>query len=341
MDDMQVFQLQDDWGFDNLTLARRPIPSPGRGEVLVKMRASSLNFRDLVVLDRGYGRSTGELPLIPVSDGAGDVAQIGQGVSRVKIGDRVCPTFFQSWIGGDARSESFQKALGGPLDGTMTEYMLLSEDGVVRLPDELSYSEAATLPCAALTAWSALVTLGGVKAGDKILVQGTGGVAQFALAFAKILGAHVTVISSSDEKLERMRAAGADATINYVTTEDWAKASRDITADRGGFDNIIELGGEKTLPLSLRCIRPGGTLSVIGVLSGLALNASLGPIVARQVRLQGVTVGHRDGFERMLAAIAQHKIKPVLDRGFGFRDLKAALLHLKSGQQYGKIWIEH
>lgn len=341
MDDMRVFQLQDEWGFDHLKLARRPIPAPGPGEALIRMKASSLNYRDLVVLDRGYGRGTGELPLIPVSDGAGEVTAIGPGVTRVKTGDRVCPTFFQSWIGGDARAESFQKALGGPLGGTMTEYMLLHEDGVVRLPDGLSYAEAATLPCAALTAWSALVTQGQVKAGDKILVQGTGGVAQFALAFAKVHGAHVTVISSSDEKLERMRAAGADAVINYVKTEDWAKASRDVTADRGGFDNIIELGGEKTLPLSLRCIRPGGTISVIGVLSGLALNASLGPIVARQVRLQGVTVGHRDGFERMLAAIAQHRIKPVLDRGFGFEGLKEALLHLKSGRQYGKIWIEH
>jgi len=341
MDDMRVFQLQGDWGFDNLTLARRPIPSPGSGEILVRMKAASLNYRDLVVLDRGYGRSTGELPLIPVSDGAGEVVGIGPGVTRVKVGDRVCPTFFQSWIGGEARAESFQKALGGPLDGAMAEYMLIAEDGCVKLPDGLSYAEASTLPCAALTAWSALVTLGGVKAGDKVLVQGSGGVAQFALSFAKILGAHVTVISSSDEKLAKMRAAGADATINYVTTEDWAKASRDVTADRGGFDNIIELGGEKTLPLSLRAIRPGGTISLIGVLSGLALNASLGPIVARQVRLQGVTVGHRDGFERMLAAIAQHKIKPVLDRGFGFEDLKAALLYLKSGRQYGKIWIEH
>jgi NADPH:quinone reductase-like Zn-dependent oxidoreductase len=341
MDDMRVFQLQGEWGFDNLTLARRTIPTPGRGEVLVRMKAASLNFRDLVVLDRGYGRATGELPLIPVSDGAGEIAAIGPGVARVKLGDRVCPTFFQSWIGGGARPESFAKSLGAPLDGTMADYMLLSEEGVVRLPAELSYAEAATLPCAALTAWSALVTLGHIKAGDKILVQGTGGVAQFALAFAKIHGAHVTVISSSDDKLARMRAAGADATINYTVDVDWAKAAREIVADRGGFDNIVELGGEKTLPLSLRCVRPGGTISVIGVLSGLTLNASLGPIVARQIKLQGVTVGNRDSFERMLAAIAQHKIKPVLDRRFAFAELKDALSHLKSGKQFGKIWIEH
>jgi len=341
MDDMRVFQIQGDWGFDHLKLARRPIPVPGRGEVLVRMKAATLNFRDLVVLDRGYGRATGELPLVPVSDGAGEIAAIGPGVVRVKVGDRVCPTFFQSWIGGDARPESFAKSLGAPLDGAMADYMCLSEEGVVRIPATLSDAEAAALPCAALTAWSALVTLGRIKAGDKILVQGTGGVAQFALAFAKIHGAHVTVISSSDEKLVRMRGAGADATINYTVDQDWAKAARDIAADRGGFDNIVELGGEKTLPLSLRCVRPGGTISVIGVLTGLALNASLGPIVARQIRLQGVTVGNRDSFERMLAAIAQHGIKPVLDRRFAFCDLKEALLHLKSGRQFGKIWIEH
>lgn len=338
---MRVFQIEQDWGFDHLTLSMRPEPVAGAGQVLVRMRASSLNFRDLVVLERGYGRATGELPLIPVSDGAGDVIAVGPGVSRVKVGDRVCPTFFQSWTGGDPQADNFTRSLGGPLDGTMAEIMVLSEEGVVRLPDALSYAEAACLPCAALTAWSALVTNGHVKAGDKVLIQGSGGVAQFALAFAKAHGAHVTMISSSDEKLERLKAGGADHGINYRTTPDWAKASREITADRGGFDTIIELGGEATFGQSLKCVRPGGTIALIGVLSGLNVTTSLGPIVARQIRLQGITVGHRSSFEAMLRAMDLHKIKPVIDRAFAFYDLKPALSYLKSGQQFGKVVIEH
>lgn len=338
---MRVYQIENEWGFDNLRISERPDPVPGAGQILVRMRASSLNFRDLVVLDRGYGRGTGELPLIPVSDGAGDVVAVGAGVSRVKMGDRVCPAFFQSWIGGEPQADNFTQSLGGPLDGTMSELMLLSEQGVVKLPASLSYAEAACLPCAGLTAWSAIVTRGNIKAGDKILVQGSGGVAQFALAFAKAHGAHVTMISSSDEKIESLKAAGADAAINYRTTPDWAKATREITADRGGYDNIIELGGEATFGQSLRCVRPGGTISLIGVLSGLNITTSLGPIVARQIKLQGITVGHRNGFEAMLRAIEFRQIKPVIDRAFAFQDFKPALGYLKSGKQLGKIVIEH
>jgi NADPH:quinone reductase-like Zn-dependent oxidoreductase len=336
---MRVFQIEGNWGFDNLKLAKRPEPKPGPGEILIRMRMASLNSRDLIVPDRGYGRATGELPLIPVSDGVGEVIEIGAGVTRVALGDRVCPTYFQNWTGGEPTPERFASALGGPLDGVMADLVCLSQEGVVKVPDYLSDAEAATLPCAALTAWSAVVTHGRTRAGDRILVQGTGGVALFALAFAKMHGAHVTVISSSDEKLERVRAMGADETINYRETEDWARASRLITSDRGGFDNIIELGGAKTLPLSLRAIRPGGTLSMIGVLSGLNIEASLGPIVARQVRLQGVTVGHRDGFEAMLAAMALNGTHPVLGAQFAFEDLKPALEHMRKGGHFGKTMI--
>ena len=277
--------------------------------------------------------------MIPVSDAVGEVIEVGDGVTRVRVGDRVCPTYFQNWAGGNATPERLASALGGPLDGVMADRVCLSEDGVVRLPDYLTDAEAATLPCAALTAWSAVVTHGQTRAGDRLLVQGTGGVALFALAFAKLQGAHVTVISSSDDKLERVRALGADETINYRETEDWARASRAITADRGGFDNIIELGGAKTLPQSLRAVRPGGTLSMIGVLSGLNIEASLGPIVARQVRLQGVTVGHRDGFEAMLRAMAQHEVHPVLGDSCAFEQLKDAMEHLRQGGHFGKTLI--
>lgn len=336
---MRVFQIEGDWGFDNLRLSERPEPKAGPGQVVIAMRMASLNSRDLIVPERGYGRATGELPLIPVSDGVGEVIEVGDGVTRVRVGDRVCPTYFQNWAGGNATPERLASALGGPLDGVMADRVCLSEDGVVRLPDYLTDAEAATLPCAALTAWSAVVTHGQTRAGDRLLVQGTGGVALFALAFAKLQGAHVTVISSSDDKLERVRALGADETINYRETEDWARASRAITADRGGFDNIIELGGAKTLPQSLRAVRPGGTLSMIGVLSGLNIEASLGPIVARQVRLQGVTVGHRDGFEAMLRAMAQHEVHPVLGESFAFEQLKDAMEHLRQGGHFGKTLI--
>lgn len=336
---MRVFQIMGDWGLSNLRLADRDTPQPGPGQVLIRMRMAALNARDLIVPERGYGRVTGELPLIPVSDGVGEVVEVGKGVTRAKVGDRVCPTYFQNWIAGEPSVAAFSSALGGPLDGVMAEYVCLSEEGIVRVPDYLTDAEAATLPCAALTAWSAIVTQGQTCAGDRVLVQGTGSVALFALAFAKLHSAHVTVISSSDEKLDRVRAMGADATINYNSTPDWPRASRDITADRGGYDLIVELGGAQTLPLSLRAVRPGGTIAMIGVLSGLTVEASLGPIVARQVRLQGVTVGHRAGFEAMLAAMAQHQIRPITGATFDFEDLHFALHHQRDGGHFGKTLI--
>lgn len=337
---MKVFQIQDDWGFHNLKLATRPDPRPGPGEVMLRMRAASLNYRDLVVPERGYGQYTGTLPLIPLSDGVGEVVEVGAGVTRFKAGDRVCPAFMQKWTAGEPDLERITTSLGGPIDGTMAEYRCFPEDGVVAAPAHLTHEEAATLPCAALTAWSAIVTHGNIQPGSRVLVQGTGGVALFALQFAKILGAHVTVISSSDEKIERVRAMGADATINYRAVPEWAKASREITGGKG-YDHIVELGGEKTLPQSLRAIRPGGTLSMIGVLSGGMLSASLGLVVTRQVRLQGITVGHRDGFEAMMRAVSQHALRPVIDRVFAFDELKEAMLHLKGGSHFGKLCIRH
>jgi NADPH:quinone reductase-like Zn-dependent oxidoreductase len=337
---MRVFQIEGEWGMDNLRLSTRPEPVAGPGQVVLKMKASSLNYRDLLVPNRGYGSHTGSLPLIPLSDGVGVVTEVGPGVRRVAVGDRVCPTYFQRWISGEPDLERLTQSLGGPVDGTMAEYMCLSEEGVSKVPSHLSDIEAATLPCAALTAWSALVTYSNTRPGDRILVQGCGGVALFAVAFAKMLGAHVTVISSADDRIERVRQLGADAGVNYRTTPEWAKATRDITGGKG-YDLIVELGGEKTLPQSLRCIRPGGTLAMIGVLSGGAMATSLGLIVTRQVRLQGVTVGHRDGFETMLRAIDQHRLKPVVDRVYAFDEFKQALGHLQSGTQFGKVCIAH
>ena len=337
---MRVFQIEGDWGIHNLKMSTRPDPRPGPGQVLLRMRASSINYRDPIVPERAYGSQSGDLPLIPVSDGVGEVIEVGTDVTRVKVGDRACPAYFQTWISGEPNANRLTQSLGGPLDGTMAELMCLSEEGVVKVPEYLTDLEASTLPCAALTAWSALVECGRIRPGEQLLIQGSGGVALFALQFAKMLGAHVTVISSTDAKIERLRAMGADETINYSQIPEWGKAARMLTDGRG-FDHILEVGGEKTLPQSLRCIRPGGTLSMIGILSGSAMSTSLGLIITRQVRLQGITVGHRDGLEAMLRAMSQHQIRPVVDKVFAFEELKESFNYLKSGQQFGKICISH
>jgi NADPH:quinone reductase-like Zn-dependent oxidoreductase len=264
--------------------------------------------------------------------------EIGAGVNRVATGDRACPMFMQKWIAGEPDLARITSTLGGPIDGVMQEYIVVNEEGLAKIPEYLTDEEAATLPCAALTAWSALVTEGDVKAGDTLLVQGTGGVSLFALQFAKLLGAMVIVISSSDDKLKRVAALGADEGINYTNVPEWGKAVKKLTRGEG-VDHIVEVGGEKTLPQSLRVIRPGGTISMIGVLSGVNMGVSLGLIVTRKVRLQGITVGHRDSFEAMARAIGQHQVKPVIDRVFAFEELKEAMEYLRQGKHFGKICI--
>ncbi len=335
---MRAWQIQDEWSIDHLRLTELPEPEPGPGEVLVRLRAASLNYRDLVVPRRGYGRHTGTLPLVPVSDGAGEVVAVGTGVSRIEPGQRVCPLFLQGWISGPPSVERLSGMLGGPIDGVMADYRVFPADGVAPAPAHLSDIEAATLPCAALTAWSALVTNGQVGPGDSVLIQGTGGVALFALQFARLAGARAFVLSSSDEKLERAVKLGAEAGLNYRTQPEWYRAVRDWAGD-DGVDHIVELGGPSTLPQSLRAVRPGGTLSMIGVLSGHTVEAQLGLIVTRQVRLQGITVGNRDGFEQMTRAIARHRLRPVLDRDFGFEELRPALDHLAAGAHFGKVTL--
>ncbi|MBX0330602.1 NAD(P)-dependent alcohol dehydrogenase [Oscillochloris sp. ZM17-4] len=335
---MKVFQLDGGWSADHLMIAERPTPVPGPGQALLRMRAAALNYRDMVVLQRGYGAQTGTLPLIPLSDGVGEVVALGPGVSRVKVGERVCPTFFQRWAGGPPNADRLASSLGGPLDGVMAEYMAVDAEGLAHVPDHLSDAEAATLPCAALTAWSALVTEGRVQPGERVLIQGTGGVSLFALQFAKLIGAFAIVTSSSGEKLERARALGADATLSYRETPEWGRSVREI-AGGDGVDHIVEVGGQATLPQSLRAIRPGGTISMIGVLSGSSMDARLGLVVTRQVRLQGITVGSRDGFEAMARAIGQHQLRPVVDRVFAFEELPQAFAHLTSGAHFGKVCI--
>lgn len=337
---MRVFQVQNNWSLDNVQLAERPEPNAGPGEIRVRMLASALNYRDLLVPKKGYGARMQALPLIMLSDGVGVIDQIGKGVDSVKLGDRVCPISFQNWLDGHPDDTRLKLSLGVETDGTMAEFMTLPATGVTTVPSFLSDCEAATLPTAGVTAWRALVTEGRVKPGDTVLVQGTGGVSLFALQFAKMLGAYVICTSSSDEKLARARALGADETINYSTTVEWGNAARAMTDGRG-VDHIVEVGGEATLPQSLRAVRPGGTISMIGVLAGSNLNASLGLIVTRHICLRGITVGSREDFRAMVRAICRHAMHPVVDRIFPFEQLHQALQYLASGKHFGKICISH
>jgi NADPH:quinone reductase-like Zn-dependent oxidoreductase len=337
---MRVYQVEDDWSVDNLKLADRPEPNAGPGEVRIKMLASALNYRDLLVPQRGYGSRMKPLPLIMLSDGVGCVDQVGEGVDSLRLGDRVCPLFFQSWLSGEPDNARLGMSLGCEMDGTMAQYMVLPANGVALVPAHLDHNEVATLPTAGVTAWRAIVTEGRVKPGDTVLIQGTGGVSLFALQFAKMLGARVICTSSSDEKLLRARTLGADETINYLSTPEWGKTARTI-ADGIGVDHVVEVGGQRTLPQSLRAVRPGGTISMIGVLAGSQLDISLGLIVTRHIRLQGITVGSGDDFRTMVRAISQQGMRPVVDRVYGFEQLHQALQHLASGKHFGKICIAH
>jgi NADPH:quinone reductase-like Zn-dependent oxidoreductase len=337
---VKVFQVENAWSMENVRMSSRPDPLPGDGEVRLRMKASAVNYRDLLVPGRGYGSRMKTLPLIMLSDGLGVVDAIGEGATRFNIGDRVCPLFFQSWIDGAPNKKRLSLSLGCELDGTMAEFMVLPEQGVAHAPDHLDDIQAASLGTAGVTAWRALVTEGGIGPGAKVLVQGTGGVSLFALQFAKLLGAWVIVTSSSDDKLARARRMGADDTINYRKVPQWGKRAREMAGGEG-LDHVVDVGGQATLPQSLRAVRAGGTISLIGVLSGGNMDVPLGPVVTRHVRLQGVTVGNRDDLTKMAAAMQQHKLEPVIDRIFAFEELRGAFDYLSSGRHFGKICIRH
>ncbi|HEY7138965.1 MAG TPA: NAD(P)-dependent alcohol dehydrogenase [Methylomirabilota bacterium] len=335
MPTMKVMQIQDTWSPDSIVLAERPTREPGPGEVQLRMAAASLNYRDYVMSRGGYGRRGGALPLIPCSDGAGRVVAVGAGVSRVAVGDLVCPIFTQTWWSGPFREAHWSGTLGGPRDGVMQELMVLSQEGVVRAPRHLDAVQAATLPCAAVTAWHAVVAQGRVKAGDVVLVQGTGGVSLFALLFAKMHGARVLATSSSDAKLERVRAMGADHVVNYKTNPDWHKVAREVTGGVG-VDLVVEVAG--TLDASVRAVRTSGTLALIGVLAGATAQLGLGAVVTQNIRLQGVTVGSRELFEDMVRAMELHgTVPPVDERLFAFEEVASAIKALPAGQHFGKV----
>jgi len=333
---MRAFQLQQP-GIDTLSKVDLPAPKPAHRQVLVKVAACSLNFRDLAIVLGKYRMPV--IPnVIPLSDGAGEVIEVGPGVTRVKAGDRVAGCFFQRWPGGQPGPDAQGSALGGTADGMLAEYVVLEEEGVVKIPAHLSYEEGATLPCAGVTAWNALAEHGKLTAGDTVLVQGTGGVSVFALQFARLMGATVIATSSSDDKLAQAKKLGAAHGINYKTTPDWDKAAVELTQGQG-VDQVVEVGGAGTITKSLGAIRSGGKVSMIGVLSGGGeLNPML--ILGKRANVQGISVGSTQMFEAMNRAITAGRLKPVIDKVFGFDDTPAAFKYLQTAQHFGKIVIK-
>ena len=330
---MRVMQVNGT-DFDSLRLVEQPVPEPKAGEVLVRMTAATLNYRDLLMVKGGasYGRTQAYVPL---SCGCGVVADIGPGVTRFRVGDRVAPTFFPDWISGSRTDQGVARSLGGPIDGVAREYACFTQEGMVKVPDAIGDLEAATLPCAALTAWNALFVACATKPGDFVLLQGTGGVSIAGLQLAKAAGATVIITSSSDAKLERARALGADYTLNYRDSPDWGARAMAITGRRG-VDVVLEVGGEKTLAQSEAALMPGGSIAAIGLLGGSRIRAVQGA----STRLHAIRVGSRDQFDDMNRAIAANGIRPVVDKVFPLEALGAAMQALQSGAIFGKVAIQ-
>jgi NADPH:quinone reductase-like Zn-dependent oxidoreductase len=335
---MKVWRFPTTDAIDSLKLREEDTPHPARGQVLVRMHAASLNYRDLMIATGRSARGAPLPDLIPLSDGAGEVVEIGPEVTRVAIGDRVAACFMQSWLGGDISPEDAASSLGGAIHGVLGEYRLFDQQGLVKLPAHLSFEDGATLPCAAVTAWNALFH--GPKplvVGQSVLVLGTGGVSVFALQFAHAAGARVIATSSSDGKLAQAKLLGASDGVNYRTDPEWQTAVRDLTGGRG-VDHVVEVGGPGTLPRSIEATRQGGSIHMIG---GVAGGGTIDPTVAmrRGVLLRGIYVGSRQMFEAMNQAIALHRITPVIDRVFDFADAKAAYRHLQAQGHFGKVVI--
>ena len=330
----------DKFGIENLVLKESELQPLTTGQVRLKMHAASLNYRDLLMAKGHYDpKALSSHGLVPLSDGAGEVVEITPGVTRVKVGDKVAPIFLQKWLAGECTHEMNNSALGGAIDGVLATYKIFHEDGLVLLPEHCSYEQGATLPCAALTAWHALVITGKIKAGETVLIQGTGGVSIFALQFAKMSGATTIVISSDDEKLAKAQKLGANFLLNYKKHPDWDTAIRDYT-DGKGVDHIIEVGGAQTITKSFKAARMGGKISVIGILSGIEGGINLLPILMKNLCLQGIYVGSRDMFESMNKAISANHLHPTIDKVFDFKEAKEAMHYLESGHHFGKVVIK-
>jgi NADPH:quinone reductase-like Zn-dependent oxidoreductase len=325
------------FGIEKLSLDEVPAPQPGPGEVVLDVHAVSLNYRDLMTVKGAYNPKL-QPHRIPCSDGAGIIAAIGDGVTQVAVGDRVAGTFFQHWLDGEAAAEKFKSALGGDIDGTLAQQILLHEEGVVKIPEHLSFEEAATLPCAGVTAWNAVVTAGRVKSGDTVLIQGTGGVSCFALQFARELGARVIGTSSSQDKLRRAADLGLDAGHNYRQDPEWARWAVGQTGGRG-VDLTVEVGGAGTFQQSMAATRTGGVIAQIGVLAGREQALTITPILHKMLQIRGIYVGSRHHFVEMNRAIAQTGLHPVIDRVFSFGEAREAFQTMESASHFGKIVI--
>jgi NADPH:quinone reductase-like Zn-dependent oxidoreductase len=334
---MKAYTIQTYGSPDGLKIADQPTPEPADREILVRVRAASLNYRDLIVLRGLYDRNP-QVGRVPLSDGAGEVVSVGSKTTRFKIGDRVAGCFFQGWSGGKFRAGMHRTALGGQIDGVLSEYVVYQEEGVVHLPDGYSFEEGATLPCAALTAWQSLIVRGQLVPGETVLLLGTGGVSIFGLQIAKASGAKVIITSSSDEKLERAKKLGADALINYRTTTDWGKEAVKFSGNEG-VDQVVEVGGAGTFLQSVRACRPGGKIGLIGILSGREAPSEIFPIVPKLLTVFGIYVGSREMFEGMNRALEQTQIRPVIDKVFPFGEAPQAFGYLESGSHFGKVVI--
>ena len=333
--DMRYFHFPRLAGVEALRLDERDAPSPGSRQVLVRMRSWSLNYRDLLIARDAYGRDV-RPGLVPLSDGAGEVVEVGTEVTRWRAGDRVVGVFMPRWIAGAADEGKVAEALGASVDGVLAEYVAFDEQALVAVPSYLDFSEAATLPCAAVTAWHSVVARGGVAPGQRVLTLGSGGVSVFALQFAAAGGARVVATSSSTGKLEVLRDLGASDLVNYRETPAWGKEVRRLTG--GGVDHVVEVGGAGTLAQSIAAVRVGGMISLIGVLSGGdGVNPDL--ILRRGLTVHGLSVGSREMFEAMNRALEQHRIRPIIDRTFPFSDALAAFRHFESRNHVGKVVI--
>ncbi|HET9933682.1 MAG TPA: NAD(P)-dependent alcohol dehydrogenase [Polyangiaceae bacterium] len=334
---MKVYELRGP-GLDSLVQAERPEPQPSETQLVVRMRAASLNYRDLLVATDRYGRGPIPFPLVPLSDGAGEVLRVGSRVTRFQPGERVLGNFFQKWEEGPFDSQKAASALGGAIDGVLAEEVALEESGAAHVPNGLSFEEAATLPCAGLTAWVGLVRLGKLAATDTVLAMGTGGVSIFALQIGKAVGAKVILTSSHDEKLARGRELGADESINYRETTDWDAQARALTGG-DGVDQLLEVGGAATLPRSLAAVRPGGHLCLVGLLSGSTSDRGEAAKNQRGVRVDSVYVGSTQDLREFCAFIEKYSLRPVIDRAFSFDEARGAYDYLQKQAHFGKVVI--
>lgn len=335
---MKSYLIRSGEGIDAIELSDQPVPALTAGAVLVRMKAASLNYRDLSVAAGGYYRNDTR-PVVPLSDGAGEVVEIGESVSRFRVGDRVSPIFVRDWIDGPPTESGLKSCLGGGVDGVLAEYIVVPEQSLLRIPDTLSFAEAATIPCAAVTAWHALFESGNLQPGQTVLLLGTGGVSVFALGLAKAAGARVMITSSSDQKLEQVRTLGADEVVNYKQHSDWHKRVRELTDGRG-VDHVVEVGGPGTLERSLKATAVGGHVHLIGVLDSPEAKVSPMLSVFNLLKIHGIYVGSRTMHERTLAAITTNHIRPVIDRTFPFADAIEGYRYLASQKHVGKVVIE-